>query len=210
MQRLLSHPQLVVRQRKELVELFGFETRNKYEIDGHDGKPVLYCAEQQKGFLGFLARQFLGHWRTFELHFFDHNRQAVWRAVHPFRFIFQCLELYDQQGRKFGLVEWRWGIFRKRFRLTDIKTGKTFDINSGFFRFWTFIVTYHDQEIGKVLKQWSGALKELFTDSDNFLVEFSATLSDRERALILSTAILIDLQYFEGKGSGGVIDLIGD
>src|SRR5262245_11336298 len=57
-------PGLVVQQRKELVELFGYETRNKYEIRTQSGQQLGFAAEQQKGVLGFLVRQLVGHWRS--------------------------------------------------------------------------------------------------------------------------------------------------
>ncbi len=84
--------QLIVRQRKELAELFGFETRNKYEILTEGGNLIGYCAEQQKGILGFLFRQFLGHWRSFDLHFCDADRKLFLTSKHPFRFFFKNLK----------------------------------------------------------------------------------------------------------------------
>ena len=68
---LLQLSTLIVRQRAELAELLGFETRNKYSIEGEQGQALAFAAEQQKGTLGFLLRQFLGHWRSFEIQFFD-------------------------------------------------------------------------------------------------------------------------------------------
>lgn len=206
----MSYPRLFVRQRKELAELFGFETRNKYEIKTQEGHLVLYCAEQQKGFLGFLSRQFLGHWRRFELHFFDSQKNLVWKAVHPFRFIFQRLDVEDAMGHPIGSVEWRWGLLRKRFGLTETKTGKTYDINSGFFSFWTFPVTHMGMPAGSIQKKWSGLFQEALLDADNFLVEFSHHQDDRGRALMLSAAVLVDLNYFEKKGSGGGIGGFSD
>lgn len=207
MQDLTTHAQLIVRQRKELIELLGFETRNKYEIDTHTGQPLLYAAEVRTGFLAMLARQFFGHWRRFEVHFFDTQKQMVWKAVHPFRWIFQRLDVYDGHGVLVGCAEWKWGLFRKRFRLYDARSQREMMISSGFFSFWTFPITHQGRQVGQVQKQWSGALREIFTDADSFAVEFGNELSANERMVILSTSILIDLQYFERKGSGGVIDL---
>ena len=74
---LRHHQRLIVRQRRELAELFGFETRNKYEIASESGGALAFAAEQQKGIAGFLFRQFLGHWRTFEIKFFSPDRAGV-------------------------------------------------------------------------------------------------------------------------------------
>ena len=95
--------EIQVVQRRELAELFGFETRNKYSIEV-DGSEELFAAEQGKGGLAFLARFFLGHFRTFEIHFFDRARSLVLRAVHPFRFFFQRLEVFLPDGRPLGAI----------------------------------------------------------------------------------------------------------
>ena len=199
MHRLRNHSSVIIRQRKELAELFGFETRNKYEISDEKGNLILYCAEMQKGFWGFLARQFLGHWRSFELHFFDSQKQPVWRANHPFRFIFQRLEILANDGHQIGTAVWKWAFLRKRYALNNEREGKTFAIESGFFSIWRFPVFHQGQEVGAIQKKWGGLLKEVLTDADTFQVEFAGHLSEADRGLILSTAILVDLTYFERK-----------
>jgi hypothetical protein len=50
---LRHHRRLMVRQRFEAAELFGFESRNKYDIVSESGAQVAFAAEQQKGFMGF-------------------------------------------------------------------------------------------------------------------------------------------------------------
>ncbi len=199
MNSLVELSSVVIRQKKELAEFFGFETRNKYEILDQNGNLLFYCAEMQKGLLGFILRQILGHWRKFEIHFFDSQKNVIWRAVHPFRFIFQRLDIFLKGSEALGSVEWTWGLFRKRYALHDHQTRKVMKIESGFLSFWTFPITHNGQEVAKIQKKWSGLLKEVFLDADNFLVEFSPGLSEREKMLILSSAILVDLTYFERK-----------
>ena len=38
---------LVITQRRELAELIGFETRNKYEIKNEQAQVIGFCAEQR-------------------------------------------------------------------------------------------------------------------------------------------------------------------
>src|SRR5215207_1012228 len=96
--------ELMIVQKRELVELIGIETRNKYSIEVN-GAPFAFAAEQGKGGLAFFARMLLGHWRTFEIHFFDNARQLVIKAVHPFRFLFQRLEVWAANGRQIGAIQ---------------------------------------------------------------------------------------------------------
>lgn len=85
-EEIVKQPALLVEQKRELVELIGFETRNKYAISTEGGVMLAYAAEQQFGVLGFLARQLFGHWRRFDILVFDSNRNPILTAHHPFRF----------------------------------------------------------------------------------------------------------------------------
>jgi uncharacterized protein YxjI len=191
-----------------LAEIFGFETRNKYSIETESGEAIGFAAEQQKGFLGFLLRQFLGHWRRFHFTIFDRERTPVLHAEHPFRFFFQRMELYTrapgQGGASIGAIQQRFAFFSKRFDLQDADGRVILRVHSPFFRFWTFPV-YRDhggqtREVARISKKWGGLLREAFTDADRFAVEFlDSALPENERLLLLAAGIFTDLQYFERK-----------
>jgi uncharacterized protein YxjI len=179
------------------MELFGVETRNKYAIEVN-GAPLAFAAEQGRGGLAFLARMFFGHWRRFEIHFFDNARQLVLRAVHPFRFFFQRLEVHDATGRQLGAVQQRFALLWKRFDVTDPSGRLLLRVASPIWRPWTFAFERDERELARVEKKWSGMLTEVF--ADRFRVAFeSPELSLDERALVLAAGIFIDLQYFEQK-----------
>lgn len=209
LEALQSQNQLIVRQRKELAELLGFETRNKYEICDERGQVIGFCAEQQKGFLALIFRQILGHWRRFDLHFFNTQRQEVLIVKHPFRFFFQRLEVYRPQGEYLGSLQQRFSVVRKKFDVADARGRVLMQMESGFFQFWTFPFKKGSSEVAVISKKWSGLLKEFFLDADNFQIAFSSSqLTELERTLILASGIFIDLQYFEAKGdSSSFIDL---
>ncbi len=197
---LAAARELYVRQVRELAELFGYETRNKYVIATPDQRQVAYAAEQQKGVLGFLVRQVFGHWRSFEIHFFGPDRRMLFKAVHPFRFFFQRLEVSTPEGRRIGALQQRWALFGKSFDVLGPDGSRWFSMRSGLFSFWTFPFYSRGTEQARIEKRWSGGLTELFTDKDNFRVSFlNSSLTEEERALILAAAIFVDLQYFEKK-----------
>ena len=54
-----------------------------------------------------------------------------------------------------------------------------------------------EQQIGKITKQWSGALTEIFTDADNFGITFPMDLDVKVKATLLGAVFLIDFMYFE-------------
>ncbi|WP_394835323.1 hypothetical protein LVJ94_00160 [Pendulispora rubella] len=194
---LSAYPSLFIRQRRELAEFFGYESRNKYEILTTEGQPILYAAEQGKSVAAMVLRQFLGHWRSFELHVFDMHRTPILRAVHPFRFFFQRLEVYDAAGRFIGAMQQRFAFFSKRFDVLDASGHVLFSVSSPFWRVWTFPFERAGRQVAVIAKKWGGVLRELFTDADTFRIDYGAELNPDERALLLAAGLFIDLQYFE-------------
>src|SRR5688572_11627338 len=83
---LSSHNQIIVRQKKELAELVGFETRNKYSIELTDGQQIAFAGEDGKSWGSFFGRQFLGHWRPFQIKISNHERKPFLTIIHPFNF----------------------------------------------------------------------------------------------------------------------------
>jgi uncharacterized protein YxjI len=186
------------------------------------GKRVLVT--QAKEFMGpalcetfaglgaMLMRQFVGHWRSYEIHVFDNMRNVILRAVHPFRWFFQRLEVFDAAGRPVGALQQRWSFFSKRFDVEDAAGRVLMTVNSPLWRPWTFRFERAGQRVASVLKKWSGALTELFTDADSFRIEFEHPgISPDERALLLCAGVFIDMQYFEAKAnSSSSITVSGD
>lgn len=197
--RLQSANLLHIRQRRELIELVGIESRNRFEIKSEQGELIAYAAEERKGVMDFLFRQFLGHWRTFNILIFDSQRKPVFRARHPFRWLFQRIEVFDAQGRLLGALQQRFAIFTKSFDVQGPDGTVLMTVRSPIWRIWTFPFMVAGQEMGRVEKKWSGLLREAFTDQDFFVLKMEPTITADVRPLLLAAAIFIDLQYFERK-----------
>ncbi len=196
---LSRHQQLFVTQKMEIAEWIGFETRNKFQISDAQGNPVAFAAEQSKGFLGFLMRQFLGHWRSFEIHIYDSQRKQILLAKQPFRFFFRRLEIYSLENKFLGAVQQRFSILTKRFDVEDAREQTILEVSSPIWKLWTFPFLHHGTQVACITKKWSGAISEIFTDRDNFLIEYTPTLRNEERLVIMAAALFIDLNYFEKK-----------
>jgi uncharacterized protein YxjI len=198
--KLTHYSRLFVSQKFEAGELFGFETRNKYQIIDDQKNPIAFAAEQRKGLFGFLLRQYFGHWYKFDVHFFNAARELFFVAHHPFRWFFTRIELSDTAGRKIGAIQKRFSIFTKRFDVENAQGSVILEVSSPLWKLWTFQFTNHGREVAKVAKKWSGLFSEAFTDRDNFVLEFNQpTMSDEDRMLVLASAVFIDLLYFEKK-----------
>ena len=197
-----DHKKLFVKQTFELAEIFNFETRNKYRILNESGRDVAYAAEQQKGVFSFILRQFLGHWRSFEIHFFTPTREKFLVAKHPFRFYFTRLDVYDLEGNYVGGIERRFSFFSKKFQVQMAEDDSTMEVSSPFWRIWTFPFKKRGQQVAVISKKWTGFGFEIFTDKDTFMVDYShSDLTEGEKAVILAASIYIDLMFFEAKAS---------
>lgn len=192
---------LVIRQRTEIAELFGFETRNKYEISDANGMTVGFAAEQSRSLLGFIFRQLFGHWRRFDIMIFNPQRQPVYRAKNRFRIWFTRLEVTTTAGEVFlGAIQKRFSIFSKKFDIEDAQGNVLMTVSSPFWRIWTFPVKDNGQEKAVIRKKWAGALTEVLLDKDRFRVDFTdSTMDETKRALVLAAALFVDLEYFESK-----------
>lgn len=189
-----------VHQVHELGEWFGFETRNKYQILDEQEQLLGYAAEQQKGILGFVMRQYFGHWRSFEVHIFNVERKLAYIANHPFRWFFQRIEVHDSQGKMIGAIQRKFSVLTKRFDVEDSRGLVLFEVSSPIWRIWTFSFMAGDLRLAEVRKKWSGVISEAFTDRDNFEVEYvKANMSPIEKSLVMVAAVFIDLMYFERK-----------
>ena len=192
--------ELYVMQVKEIAEIFGFETRNKYQIKNSNGDVVLFAAEKSKGFFDTLKRFFLGHWRTFEIEIFTPNKEPYILAIHPFRFFFRRFEIYDSEKKHIGSLQQRFAIFSKKFDVLDKNEKVHLEVSSPIWKIWTFPFVYNDVEKAVIEKKWSGLLKEAFTDADNFRIEFKKDdLSEDLRKVLIASGIFIDLLFFEKK-----------
>ncbi len=200
--QLLSLSAVMIRQRRELAEFIGFETRNKYSIEDEAGAQIGFAAEQSKSLFGFLFRQVFGHWRSFDLHIFSADRQLECVARHPFRFFFQEISIIEPGGRELGKIVRRFSIFSKRFDLLDANGGEVLSVSSPLWRIWTFAFMRNGEKRALVQKKWGGLLKEGFLDADTFRVEFlAAGMPAEERLLVVIAGVFIDLLYFEEKAS---------
>ncbi|MGZ5278682.1 MAG: phospholipid scramblase-related protein [Pseudobdellovibrionaceae bacterium] len=192
--------QILVQQVREMAEWIGFETRNKYQVLGPDKQPIAFAAEQQKGILGFLLRQYLGHWRKFDVHFFTLDRQLFMVGHHPFRWFFERIEIRNAEGQALGAIQKRFSILSKRFDVENERGLTIMEVSSPIWRIWTFTFMNRGKKMAEVKKKWSGLFSEAFTDRDNFMVEYSdSSLSEAERQLVMAAAVFVDLLYFEKK-----------
>lgn len=197
-----DYPQLFVRQRKEWTEIMiDWETKNQYTIlDVHQNE-VGTVVEKSGGIADFLARSFLRSHRPFEIGVFDSNGGLALKLMRSFFFLFSNMEIQDPTGRTLGRVQRRFGLLYRKYDLYD-EAGILFArIKGPLWKIWTFpVVSTSGIGEASITKRWGGALREIFTDADSFLIDFmQGQWSEQQRRVIFSAAISIDFDFFENN-----------
>ena len=185
---------------------------------GAVGRPLFHAAEES----GLVCRCLCGSSRAFKLHIVADDGTPFLRVERPYRFYFHALEVVSvADGRVVGRVERKFTFFSRDYALTGPDGEPLLVVSGAWYKPWTFDVSRSGGggSVGQISKQWSGVLKESFTDADNFGVTWSPDLSGDEKALLLATVFLIDFMYFEdnnpvnanqvanGRGMAGGMDM---
>ncbi|AGC48138.1 scramblase family protein-like protein [Myxococcus stipitatus DSM 14675] len=206
LEAVLKSPMLHMRQFRETVEiLIGWEGKNQYSISGEDGRNSVFVGETGEGWASGLMRNFWPFYRT-RLECMTPTGMMALAVEIPWSLFFARAEVLAWDGRLLGTIEQRWTVFQRCLDIVSPTGVVLASVVGPFFKPWTFRVLKRDEEVAVIRKRWSGMLQESFTDADNFTVEFQPSCTDpRLRQLLMSTALFVDLLYFDnrkGRSSG--------
>jgi len=204
--------QLIVKQKVEMMEMVtGFETNNKYKIKNSMGQTVFKAKEDTD----CCMRNCCGPSREFHMKIYDNAENEV---IHLHRFL-RCgccctpcdmheIEVQAPPGTPIGYVVQTWSfctpLFSPQFDILDENKNPVLRIEGP----GCMVECCSDMEfkvmsldgltqVGKVTKQWSGFMKEAFTDADNFGINFPMDLDVKAKATMLGAVFLIDFMFFE-------------
>jgi uncharacterized protein YxjI len=197
---ITQYQQLVVIQAVEHLEVFtGIETENRYSIMTPEGETLLYAYEES----GFFGRQFLNTHRPLTVQVIDQDGELVLTASRDFFWLLSHLYVHDYEDRPLGSLHRRFSVLNRRFSLQDPSGVALAEIQGSLFHPNTFVFKRQGAEVARITKQWSGIMREAFSDADTFLVQFDhQALAPDLSWLVLASAIAIDLDFFESKGGG--------
>ena len=123
----------------------------------------------------------------------DANGEPVFNLTRPAKFIKSKITVLDNEGKEIGTISQQNAIGKIRFSLTSASGEDLGGIFAENFRAWDFrIEDAQKNEVGRVSKKFAGAMKELFTTADNYLVELSPSLTGPARQLAFAAAVTID------------------
>jgi len=129
----------------------------------------------------------------------DQQGVEVLQLRRPFRFFFHRLEIADNLGRPLGALQKRFSLLRRIYVIENARGEERMTLFGPILHPWTFKILKQGEEVGKIQKKWSGIGRELFTDADNFGIEFSPAVDPDERMLLIASVFLIDFIHFENR-----------
>ncbi|XP_051882212.1 phospholipid scramblase 1-like isoform X2 [Pristis pectinata] len=206
--------QIIVHQVVELVEaLVGFETKNKYEVKNGLGQRVYYAVEDSD----LCNRMCCGSNRAFIIKILDNIGQTIMHLVRPLGCGSCCcpcclhqLEVQAPPGKAIGYVVQKWHPFIPKMSIQNENRETVLKIRGPCLAMSclgdvNFEVVSRDESsvVGKISKKWTGLVREYFTDTDNFGIQFPMDLDVKIKAVLLGACILVDFMYFEQNSGAG-------
>uniref|UniRef100_A0A3B5LIU6 Phospholipid scramblase n=1 Tax=Xiphophorus couchianus TaxID=32473 RepID=A0A3B5LIU6_9TELE len=188
----------------------GFETNNQYEIKNSLGQKIYKAKEKND----CCTRNCCGSLRSFDMTIKDNMDREVIRLIRPFRCVscwcpccLQEMEVQAPPGTTVGFIKQDWHPFLPKFSIQGPEGETLLKLEGPCFACnccgdVNFELTGKDggPSIGRISKQWSGLLKEVFTDTDNFGIQFPMDLDVKMKAVLMGACFLIDFMFFEKVG----------
>lgn len=120
----------------------------------------------------------------------------------------QRIEVSSPPGTVIGTIEENWSLCSPSFSILDQSGEAVLSIEGpcipcscfGDVEFEIKIIG-SDEKVGRITKQWTGLVKEAFTDADNFGINFPIDLDVKVKATLLGALFLIDFMFFEESGN---------
>ncbi|XP_014680946.1 PREDICTED: phospholipid scramblase 1-like [Priapulus caudatus] len=207
--------QLLVQQQKEMLEIFtGWESQNKYKIANTLGQPVYFSTEDSN----LCERQCCKNARSFTMAIVDTTGREVISLERPLRCTsmgccccyswLQEVKVYAPRGSLIGTVHENFNYCVPKYSIFNAAHDEIFRIEGdtcacaclgGNVNF-EILSSATGERIGRIQKQWTGLVREMFTDADNFGVQFPLDLDVKMKAILLGALFLIDFVYFERNG----------
>ncbi|MFC2091698.1 phospholipid scramblase-related protein [Elusimicrobiota bacterium] len=202
----LGIKKIFISQKKEIGEvLLNWEYANRYEILDEDGGMLGAIEEEKKSLAHAVFIRSWGRCRNYNITFYDNSHRHLMSIMRGFTFFgMSKVQVNDASGRPIGYIKRVFPPLIKRiYGVFDGKDHRLGLIKGSLFHPWTFkIYDMNEIDSGMICKKWSGALREVFTDADNFMLDTEgSTAGDTFKKIMLAAVIVIDFDFFESTAN---------
>ncbi len=187
MSDLFERNVLVVNQKFTLIA-------NQYQILDENGAEIGFIQEKMSGGKKALSLLVSKKIMPFELNILDTNQNVVATISRGVTLLLSKTSIKNANGEEIAKINQKFTMLKPKFEIVT-PDGQLIATIQGDWTAWSFTITSTDgTSLGTVSKKWNGAMKEIFTDSDKYVVEISGNLTDvNQRIAVISTAAVIDM-----------------
>jgi uncharacterized protein YxjI len=189
---LLTEPVLVVNQKVKLIEV-----NAEYSVYNQHGKQIGTVREIGQNLLKKALKADV--YSTRRLQILDMRGQPVISLIAPATLIRAKVIVLDADGTEVGQIVQKLGILNTHFALLSGKQTLG-SINGEGWDTWNFNVQdAGGREVARITKKWAGLATEMFTRSDNYVVEIHGSVEQPLRTLVVAAALVIDTGLRQGQ-----------
>ena len=166
---------------------------NSYRILGEDGQQIGIIQEDLPAIRLILSFFVSKKNLPFTLQLKDAENNVLATIEKKFSFITATIEIKDSTGVKIGTIKQKFTLLKPAYEVYDTNNQLIGTI-SGDWLAWDFnILDNNKNQLATISKKWNGAMKELFTDSDKYVINVSPQVTDEKmRMAIISASAVID------------------
>lgn len=181
----------------EKVNYFKFE--NQYQVFNDQGQNIGSINQRlsagQKALRLLLNKAML----PFRLEIKDSNGILIASISRGWTFWMSKITISSGDNVEIGTVRQKFKLFKPTFMIFNHEQVQVAEI-TGDWKAWNFVINSGGSQIGTITKKWAGAMKEIFTSADKYLVTIDPSYSNMmNKIIILSAAITIDMVLKESK-----------
>ena len=186
---LFTQPTMVVSQKAKVIEV-----TNQYRVSDADGNHLASVNQvgqsKAKKMLRLVSN--LDQFMTHKLEITDVGGAVLLRLTRPAKVLKSTVIVSDANDVEIGRIA-QDNVFGKIHFSIQIGGATVGAIKAENWRAWDFrIEDETGAEVARVSKQYAGALKEIFTTADNYMVSIPTPLAQPFASMVVAAALSID------------------
>jgi len=195
MKKFFDHSHFIINQKVQFLKI-----ANEYQVMDDSGQTIGKIKEKVGGAAALLRLFMNKSMLPFHLDILDANDQVQATISRGFTFFMSKITVKTPDGSPPFYIKQKFTMIKTVFTILDASEQKVGDIK-GDWKAWNFSITdVSGTEIGRINKKWGGALKEIFTTADKYMVTFDRQdMEYHKKVAIVSAAITVDMVLKDGK-----------
>jgi uncharacterized protein YxjI len=182
----------------EKVNLFQFE--NQYKVFNEKGENIGSINQTLSVGAKLLRLLVNKAMLPFKLEIKDANGMLMASISRGWTFWMSKIVITSGDDKVIGSVRQKFKLFKPTFKIFSHEEKQVAEI-TGDWKAWNFVINNESSvQIGTISKKWAGAMQEIFTTADKYVVALDPSYSNMlNKIIILSSAITIDMVMKESK-----------